>query len=142
MEEDILKKVARRQHHSVISPGVNFTNVLRAAFSQVDPKSVKNTVKPIVSFYTFGICGHKSCTQNVDEIEPSRCSLSHYDRPYVVHNRLWRGSSSRNWPRRNDNKGKLIFLQSASVNLLSTFSLNQALIIGLLGPRHFSSFIL
>jgi hypothetical protein len=62
MEEDILKKVARRQHHSVISPGVNFTNVLRAAFSQVDPKSVKNTVKPIVSFYTFGICGHKSCT--------------------------------------------------------------------------------
>jgi hypothetical protein len=31
---------------------------------------MKNTVKSSVSFYTFGICAHRSCTENVDEIEP------------------------------------------------------------------------
>jgi len=50
--------------------GVNFTNVLRAAFTLVDPESFKNTVKSSVSFYAFGICGRKSCTKSVDEIEP------------------------------------------------------------------------
>jgi len=54
----------------IFSPCVNFTNVLCAAFMLVVPKSVKNTVKSSVSFYAFGICTHKSCTQNVDEIEP------------------------------------------------------------------------
>ena len=41
--------------------GVNFANVLRTAFMLVDPKSVKNTVKSSVSFYSFGICRRKSC---------------------------------------------------------------------------------
>ncbi len=49
---------------------VNFTNVLHVAFTLIDPKSVKNTVKSSVSFYAFGICKHKSCMENVDEIEP------------------------------------------------------------------------
>jgi len=49
--------------------GVNFINVLCTAFALVDPKSVKNTVKLSVSFYTFGIYERKSCTQNVDEID-------------------------------------------------------------------------
>ncbi len=43
------------------TPGVNFTNVLRTAFAHVDPKSVKNTVKLSVSFYSFGIYERKSC---------------------------------------------------------------------------------
>jgi len=43
-------------------PGVNFINILRAAFTLVDPKSVKNTVKSSVSFYAFGIYVRKSCT--------------------------------------------------------------------------------
>ncbi len=38
------------------------TNVLRTAFTLVDPKSVKYTVKLSVSFYAFGICERKSCT--------------------------------------------------------------------------------
>ncbi len=42
--------------------GVNFINVLRTAFALVDPESVKNTFKSSVSFYTFGIYEHKSCT--------------------------------------------------------------------------------
>ncbi len=50
--------------------GVNFTNIFMLSFKLVDPKSVKNTVKSSVSFYAFGICRRKSCTQNVDEIEP------------------------------------------------------------------------
>ncbi len=51
-------------------PSVNFTNVLWAAFAQVDPKSVNNTVKSCVSFYAFVICERKCCTWNVDEFEP------------------------------------------------------------------------
>ncbi len=42
--------------------GVNFINVLCTAFAFIDPKSVKNTVEPLVSFYAFGICSHKRCT--------------------------------------------------------------------------------
>jgi hypothetical protein len=45
-----------------LSPGVNFSNVLRTAFALVDPKSVKNTDKSSVSFYAFGIYERKSCT--------------------------------------------------------------------------------
>jgi len=51
-------------------PGVNFTNILLAALTLVDPKSIRNTVKSSVTSYTFGICELKSCTKNVDEIEP------------------------------------------------------------------------
>ncbi len=51
-------------------PCVNFTNVLCAAFMLVDPKSVKSTVKSLVSFYAFRICVRKSCMKNVDKIEP------------------------------------------------------------------------
>jgi len=50
--------------------GVNFTNILRKAFTLVDPESVKNTVKSSVSFYAFGICNCGRCTYNVAEIEP------------------------------------------------------------------------
>jgi len=35
--------------------GVDFINILLAAFVCVDPKSVKNTVKSLVSVYAFGI---------------------------------------------------------------------------------------
>jgi len=34
--------------------GVNFTNILQAAFTQADPKSAKNTVKPSVFFALLG----------------------------------------------------------------------------------------
>ena len=37
---------------------VNFINILRTAFTLVDPKSLKNTVKSSVSFYAFGIYKH------------------------------------------------------------------------------------
>jgi len=55
---------------SEYSSGVNFTNVLRTDYALIDPKSVKNTAKSSVSFYAFGIYKRKSCTYNVDEIEP------------------------------------------------------------------------
>jgi len=42
-------------------PGVNFTNVLRAAFMLIDPESIKNTVNSSVSFLAFMICQRKSC---------------------------------------------------------------------------------
>jgi hypothetical protein len=42
--------------------GVNSNNILRTSFMLVDPKSIKNTVKSSMSFYTFGIYETKSCT--------------------------------------------------------------------------------
>ncbi len=54
----------------MMTPGLNFINVLHTAFILVNPKSVKNTVKSYVYFYAFGICERKRCTLNVDEIEP------------------------------------------------------------------------
>ncbi len=43
-------------------PGANFMNSLLKAFTCVDPKSTKNTVKSSVSFCAFGICTRKSCS--------------------------------------------------------------------------------
>jgi len=40
----------------------NFINDLCAAFTLVDPESVKNAVKSSVSFYAFRLCACKSCT--------------------------------------------------------------------------------
>ncbi len=52
-----------RQNQTISNiPGVNFTNVLRASFMLIDPKSVKNKVKSSVSFYAFRICARKSWT--------------------------------------------------------------------------------
>jgi len=41
-------------------PGVNFINVLQAAFTHADPESAKKTVKSAVLFYAFGTYVHKS----------------------------------------------------------------------------------
>ncbi len=51
-------------------PSVNFTSILCAAFTLVDPESVKNTVRSSISFYDFRNCTCKSSTQNIDKIEP------------------------------------------------------------------------
>ncbi len=49
--------------------GLNFINILHTAFMLADPESTKK-VKSAVSFGAFGTYEHKSCTQNIDEIEP------------------------------------------------------------------------
>jgi len=45
-----------------LTPAVNFINVLRTAFTHVDPKCAKKTVKSAVSFGTFGTYRRISCT--------------------------------------------------------------------------------
>jgi len=42
----------------------------------------KNTVKSSVSFYALGICSRKSCTSNVDEIEPCSQLNQHFNINY------------------------------------------------------------
>ncbi len=42
--------------------GVNFINILRAAFAPVDPESVKRYLWLNCIFYAFGIYERKSCT--------------------------------------------------------------------------------
>jgi hypothetical protein len=53
--------IKRERVNVVNQSGVNFTNVLRTAFTLVDPKNIKNTVKSSSSFYAFGVCERKSC---------------------------------------------------------------------------------
>jgi len=54
--------------HQMTITWVDFTNILQAAFTHADPKSVKKTDKLPVFFCAFGIRTHKSCLWNVDEI--------------------------------------------------------------------------
>jgi len=44
-----------------LTPGLNFINVLRTAFTHVDPECKKNPVKSIVSFGAFVTYERKSC---------------------------------------------------------------------------------
>ncbi len=59
-------------HTHTQTPGVDFINVQRTAFTLLDPESVKNTVKSLVYFCAFRIYEHKSCTYNIDEIDTWR----------------------------------------------------------------------
>ncbi len=52
-----------------LTHGVNFTNNPQAAFSSTDPESAKN-IDNFTVFFTFVICVHKLCSQNVNEIDP------------------------------------------------------------------------
>jgi len=49
-----------RSYFYTDTAGVNFINVLQAAFTPAEPKSLKKTVKTLV-FYASGICKSKSC---------------------------------------------------------------------------------
>ncbi len=53
---------------SFLPPGVNFINVLRSAFTRVDPKSAKMTVKG--HFALLGSTHVKAMFKHVGEIEP------------------------------------------------------------------------
>jgi len=53
-------------------PGANLINVFWAAFVQADPESSKKGWKLDCLFCAFGIFEHKSCSWNVDEIDPKR----------------------------------------------------------------------
>jgi hypothetical protein len=43
------------------TPGLNFINILRTAFTHVDPEYAKKTVKSAASFGAFGTYERKSC---------------------------------------------------------------------------------
>jgi len=51
-----------------LTPGVNFINILQAAFACADPESAKKELQLDRLFCSFGICAH--LLKNVDEIDP------------------------------------------------------------------------
>jgi len=55
-------------------PWVNFSNILSASFTSVDPKSHKNTVKLSVFFALLISVCIKALSKHVDEIDP-RCQF-------------------------------------------------------------------
>jgi len=54
-----------------MTPGVNFINVLRAAFAPVDPKSVKRHWQLDWILMLLGATGVKAVRKYVGETEPS-----------------------------------------------------------------------
>ena len=59
-----------RLYALVLFPGVNFTDILRAAFTYENPKSAKSQVKQL--FVLLGSARIKASRKLVDEIDPSR----------------------------------------------------------------------
>ena len=57
---------------SLVAPGVNFTNILCAAFTHADPKSAKKTSQLKQLFALLGSAGIKAACKLVDEIDPRR----------------------------------------------------------------------
>ncbi len=53
-----------------IRPKVDFINIFTPCFCNRSSPKRKSSVKSSVSFYALGIYKRKSCTWNVDEIEP------------------------------------------------------------------------
>ena len=45
-----------------LTPGVNFTNVLQAAFTLADPESTKKAAQLDSLFCAFGVCMRKICS--------------------------------------------------------------------------------
>jgi len=71
-----------------LTPWLNFINILHTAFTLIVPECANKTVKSAVSFGAFGTYERKSCTYNVDEIEPlSRFYVQAF--AYFRHNFLY-----------------------------------------------------
>ena len=64
-------------------PGVNFTNVLQAAFTHADPKSTIKLLNLTV-FFALLIWAGKSCLQNIGVIDPRCLNSARGLRPIIV----------------------------------------------------------
>jgi len=58
---------------------VNFTNILRTAFTLADPKSAKKYLQLDSIFCTFGICAHKRCVCKRIKVRKKTFLTSNYD---------------------------------------------------------------
>jgi len=62
-----------------LTPGVNFINVLRAAFAHADTRSIKNAVKSSVSFNLLGSAHIKAARRTLMNLTPG--VTLHFDFP-------------------------------------------------------------
>ena len=69
----------------VLLPGVNFTNVLRAAFALVDPISAKKLLNLTVFFALLGFAHVKAARRTLVKLNPGRVSVveKRCSRPYA-----------------------------------------------------------
>ena len=66
-----------KSQHQFTSPDLNFTNILRAAFTHIDPKK-DSQLKQLFAF--LGSAGVKAAQKHVDEIDPrSQPSIKKYE---------------------------------------------------------------
>ena len=56
--------------HRIVRPGVNFSNVLQAAFTRADPKSEKKQLNVTVFFALLGSAGVKAARRTLVKLTP------------------------------------------------------------------------
>jgi len=84
---------------SNFTPGLNFINVVCTDFRHVDPECTKKTVKSAVSFGASETYEHKSCTENVGEIDTrfkteGKCLINLTNKELLCKNKLtFKGTS-------------------------------------------------
>jgi len=66
----LLYKKRPRKTLMKLMAGVNFTNILQAAFSHADPKRKKDTFDLTLFLHFFGLALLKVACKHVDEIDP------------------------------------------------------------------------
>ena len=71
----LLPEIASQQK---FTPGFNFTNVLRAAFTRANPKSAKKTVKLSSFFALLGSTSAKAAHRTLVKLTPDRL-LMYFD---------------------------------------------------------------
>jgi hypothetical protein len=54
----------------LLSPGVDFPNILRTAFAHADPKSAKKYSQAVSSFFDFEIWGVKAAYKMLAKLTP------------------------------------------------------------------------
>ena len=70
------KKTAAFDFNSFYLSGVNFTNILRAAFRHADPKSAKKTVRLSSFFALLGSGRIKAARRTLVKLTPARPALN------------------------------------------------------------------
>ena len=70
IHEYLVRESTRLLCHLHIHLGVNFTDILRAAFTRADPKIAKKDSQLKQLFALLGSAGVKAVLKHVDEIDP------------------------------------------------------------------------
>ena len=97
LEAENLKPYLMAQPLGYRTPGVNFTNILRAAFTRADPKSAKKTVKLSSFIALLGSARVKAARRTLVKLTPDYTGFCNRNRDrilqifigVIIHRYIW-----------------------------------------------------